>query len=232
MALPKISLPLSNIEIPSTGFKTTFRPFTVKDEKILLIAKESKDIDQIILSIKQVLQNCITDIDADELSTFDVEYLMLKVRSSSVSEMIEFTITDPDTNEDVDLKLNLNDVKIIKDEKHTNKIMLEQNYQVIMKYPSFDQMKAIIENGESETALLVALSKCIDKIIVDDSVYDLGEASEEDIAEFFDGLTKSHIEKIQEFFETMPKLQHAIKYVNSNGDDKVFVIEGTQSFFI
>lgn len=234
MKLPKIDLPLYEAILPSTGEKIRYRAFTVKEEKIMLIAKESKDIDQIILAIKQIINNCMVDKSVDDLSIFDLEYILLMIRSKSVSNVIDFIVTDPDTEEEIKLTLNADDVKIIRDPSHTNKIKLNSQYTMFMKYPNYDLFTTALKNAKTKDSMEFynVIISCIDKVVSKDTVYNFAEFSREEIDQFMDGLEADVIDNIQQFFDTMPQLRHELKYKNSKGQDKVFVIEGTESFFM
>ena len=234
MKLPKIQLPIYEATLPSTGEKIKYRAFTVKEEKIMLIAKESRDPEQIILSIKQIISNCLIDKDVDELSTFDIEYVLLMIRGRSINNVIDFIINDPDTGEEVKLTLNTDEVKVINDPRHTNKIKLNDEYVMFMKYPSYDLFMTASKEIKENNPLLYydVMISCIDKIVSSDTVYVFSDFSKEEIDQFMEDLEGDVIEKIQLFFETMPKLRHELKYTNSNGDEKTCVLEGTESFFM
>ncbi len=232
MALPKIDLPLFDIEIPSTKKKTKFRPFTVKEEKILLIAQESKDIDQIINAIKQIVNNTVENVDVDDLATFDLEYLLVHIRGKSVSNEIQFSVTDPDTTDKVNLILNTDNVKMVYNENHNKMISLDSNVHIMMRYPSINELSTLIKNKSNIDSMLRIMISCIDQVIEGDSVYKIKDFSEEEVFEFINSFTSSHIDSIKNFFDTMPTLRCEIPYVNSKGDDKTFIIEGIESFFI
>lgn len=234
MKLPKIDLPLYELVLPSTGEKVKYRAFTVKEEKIMLIAKESRDSEQIILSIKQIIDNCLIDKKSDDLSIFDVEYVILMIRGKSVNNTIDFSITDPETGEDIKLSVDIEDVKIIRNEEHTNRIKLNDQYTMFMKYPSYDLFAAATKNIKDANSLLFydVMISCIDKVVSADEVYQFSDFTREDVDKFMEDLESDVIERIQKFFETMPKLRHEIHYVNSVGNKKAFVIEGTESFFM
>jgi hypothetical protein len=232
MALPKIDLPLFDIEIPSTKKKTKFRPFTVKEEKILLIAQESKDIDQIINAIKQIVNNTVENVDVDDLATFDLEYLLVHIRGKSVSNEIQFSVTDPDTTDKVNLILNTDNVKMVYNENHNKMISLDSNVHIMMRYPSINELSTLIKNKSNIDSMLRIMISCIDQVIEGDSVYKINDFSEEEVFEFINSFTSSHIDSIKNFFDTMPTLRCEIPYVNSKGDDKTFIIEGIESFFI
>lgn len=232
MALPKIDLPLFDIEIPSTKKKTKFRPFTVKEEKILLIAQESKDVDQIINAIKQIVNNTVENVDVDDLAMFDLEYLLVHVRGKSVSNEIQFSVTDPDTTDKVNLILNTDNVKMVYNENHNKMISLDSNVHIMMRYPSINELSTLVKNKSNIDSMLRIMISCIDQVIEGDSVYKIKDFSEEEVFEFINSFTSSHIDSIKNFFDTMPTLRCEIPYVNSKGDDKTFIIEGIESFFI
>lgn len=234
MQLPKIDLPIYEMILPSTGEKVKFRTFTVKEEKILLIAKESKDSDQNMLAIKQILNNCLIDKNVEDLAIFDIEYLLLMIRGKSVNNTAEFIITDPETFEEVKLKINIDDVKINKDPRHSNKIKLNDEYIMFMKYPNIEMFKAVFESEKTKDPLVYynVMVSCIDKLVSEETVYKFSDFSNEEIDAFMENLESDIIERIKVFFETMPRLRHEVKYKNKNGNEKTFVLEGTDSFFI
>jgi hypothetical protein len=234
MNLPKIDLPLYEMALPSTGEKITYRCFTVKEEKIMLIAKESGDTNQIITAIKQILNNCIVDKNIEDLSIFDVEYLLTLIRSKSVSDIVDFSINDPETNEKVNLSIRLDDVKISTNDKHTKEIRLNDQYIMYMKYPNYELFLSAFDPDliKDPMAYYDIMIKCIDKIASEDTVYKFSDFSREEIDSFIEGLSSDVIEKIQLFFETMPKLKYEVPYTNSNGRQRTYIIEGTESFFV
>lgn len=235
MPLPKISLPIFELELPSNGQRVQYVPFTVKEEKILLIAQESKDPDQIVTAIKQIVRNCIVNYDIDKLALFDLEYILLMIRAKSVDNVVKFQIEDPDTNEKVDLELNLNEVKIEKDPRHTNKIKLNEEYYLFLKYPSIDNLNSMMSTNDDENRTeksFDVLLSCIDKLVSENEVYSFSDFTKKEIDEFIESLNSDVTKLIKEFFDTIPKIRHEIEYTNSKGNKKTFVIEGTQTFFI
>ena len=233
MPLPKIDLPLYEITLPSNGKKIKYRPFTVKEEKILLTAQQSKDPEQVVTAIKQIVNNCVVDYDIDRLALFDLEYLLINIRSKSVDNSVEFEIEDPDTKEKVKLVLNLENVKVHRDENHTNKIQVDEKYTLFLKYPNIDDFAEILtkENLSAEESYEILIS-CIDMLASDDEVYNFKDFTKKQIDEFIDSLHSDVTKKIKLFFETMPKVRHEIPYKNAKGEDKTFTIQGTQSFFM
>jgi hypothetical protein len=234
MALPKLNQPLFEITIPSQKRKVKYKPFTVKEEKILLIAQESKDIDQIILAIKQIINNCVMEIDVDKLAIFDLEYLLINIRSQSVGNIFSFKIKDPDTEETVDLEIDIADINVKFDEKHTNRIQLADDTILIMKYPTAGQLKEIVnlsQNGSTE-GMFNLMTSCFDILAVDEEIYKFSEYSNKEILEFTDSMSAKNIQDVKVFFETMPTMYYEKKYRNSKGEEKTFVVKGTETFFI
>ena len=232
-SLPKIQQPIFELELPSSGDKVKYRTFTVKEEKILLIAQETKDIDQAILSIKQVVNNCLIDKSVDELSMFDLEYVLLTLRSKSVDNAVAFAIKDPETDERVELELDLNDVQITKGENHSKEIRVTDDFVLCMRYPTINEFLALMKADSNDTnANFQIMIDCMDKLVGNDEVYKFIDFSAAEIEAFADDLDASAVKKIKQFFETMPTLRHELKYTNKNGKEQTFVIEGMQTFFI
>jgi len=233
MPLPKIDLPIFELTLPSTGEKVKYRPFTVKEEKILLVAQESKDPSQEIIASKQIISNCIIDKEITEFAMFDLEYILLVLRTKSVDNKISFAIKDPDTEESVKLEIDIDNVKIIKNENHTNEVKISEDYILYLKYPTIDEFIKIIElDAKDPLANYFIMISCLDKIASEDEVYHFKDYTEKEIDTFMEDLSGNVIKGIQEFFETMPKLRHEMKYTNKNNTEKTFVIEGIRSFFI
>lgn len=232
MALPKIDLPIMELELPSTGEKVKYRPFTVKEEKILLVGQQSDDPEMEILSSKQVINNCLIDKNVDDLAIFDLEYILLYLRARSVNNIISFTIKDSDTDEDVPLELDIDNIKIIKKEEHSNEIAISDDYKLFLRYPTINEFLQLV-TADKEDPLIdyIMLVSCIDYVASDDEVHYFKDYSEEQINEFMESLGGDVVRKITEFFSTMPRLRHEMKYTNSEGTEKTFVIEGMRSFF-
>lgn len=233
MALPKIQQTLFEITIPSIEKKVYHRLFTVKEEKILLIAQESKDPSQALLAMKQVVNNCLIDVNIEELALFDLEYLLLSIRGKSVDNKIEFSIKDPDTGEQVNLALDIEDVKIVKDPNHSHIVKLDDEYSLFLKYPTINQFAELMNgNPNDPEASYKVMVSCFDQMISENEVIKFSEYSEEEITKFTDDLDANVVKNIRKFFDTIPKLRHELKYTNSNGAEKTFVIEGMEAFFI
>jgi len=233
MALPKIDLPIFEVELPSTGEKIKYRQYTVKEEKILLVAQESKEPAAEILAMKQVVNNCLLDTDIEDLAMFDLEFIHLVLRSKSVENTMDFSIKDDETDEDVKLTLNVDNVIMNRTEGHTNEIRVNDDYILMLKYPTIDAFIKITEMSPQDPLVnYFIMISCLDKIASEDEVHNFGDYSNEEVDGFMENLSSSVIKLIQTFFETMPKLRHEFKYTNSKGNDKTFVIEGLRTFFI
>jgi hypothetical protein len=230
--LPKIDKPIFELTLPSTGEIVRYTAFTVKEEKILLIAQELKEVDQALLSIKQVVNNCLINKNIDDLSMFDLEYVLLSLRSKSVDNTVSFAIRDPETEERVELSLDLNEVKLVNNENHSKQIKVNDQFTLIMRYPSINEFLMLMKDGvtdpESNFKLLIG---CMDKLVGEDEVYEFKNFTQDEIEAFAEDLDSNTIKAIKRFFETMPTLRHEIKYMNKNGNEKTFVIEGMQTFF-
>lgn len=234
MGLPKIDQPLFELKIPSTNKKVKYRPFTVKEEKALLIAQEAKDPNQMVLAMKQVLGNCLQDYDVDELAIFDIEYVMLHVRSKAVSNKLEFTVKDPDTEEDVEIEIDIDDIEVVRNQDHKDVVQITDDVYLKMRYPRIDYIREVgaAEDQKSSEMLFNLMLNCIDSVVQGESVYQLKDFSDKEVEDFIDSLGAGAIAEIKKFFDTIPKVKYEHKYVNKNGDEKTFVVEGTETFFI
>ena len=236
MALPILDLPTYELEVPSTGKTIRYRPFLVKEEKVLLLALEGEDEKAIEVAVKNLLKGCITSrIKLESLSTFDLEYIFLKIRAASVGEIVEMEVTCLDDNETkIKYNLDLNKVEVIFPEGHSNKIMLTDETGLIMRYPGFERF---VQNSVSGVDLSTddifdIIAESIDQIFQGDEVYDSSTTTKKEFREFVDGLTTQQFEKIQEFFETAPKLSHSFSVRNPNtGIESTYTIEGLSNFF-
>jgi len=236
MGLPKIDQPLFELTVPSTEKKITFRPFTVKEEKILLIARESEEMAQVVLAVKQIINNCCPDLDVESLAVFDLEYLMLQLRAKSVNNEIKFTITDPDTEEKVDLRVDVDDIEITRNPDHTKKIALNDQYFMMMRYPSINELANLqgLDGDEpAESVLFDTMISCIETLVDEntDEVYNFAEFSTEEIEEFVSQFNSSTVQQLQNFFATAPKMKYSAPYKDNTGKDKTFNMEGLDTFF-
>ncbi len=236
MALPQIALPTYELELPSNGKKVKYRPFVVKEEKLLLLALDSKDDKEIERAIKNLLKSCIQSrIKVDDLPIFDLEYLFLNIRAVSVGEDIEMNITCRD-DEKTQVKYNFNiaEVRIYRPEGHTNKIKLSDEMGLVMKYPGFDQFVSgsIVGSDVTPEGVIEVIADCIDQIYDGEEVYDSTTTTRKEFIQFVEGLTNKQFEDVQDFFESAPRLEHRFKITNPNtGIENEYVIRGLQNFF-
>ena len=234
MALPTMDLPTYDLEVPSTKKKIKFRPFLVKEEKVLLMALESENEKSIRDAVFELLKACIsTRIKLENLATFDLEYIFLNIRAVSVGEIVPMNITCRDDEKtQVTYNLNLTDAEVIFPEGHTNKIMLTDDLGVIMKYPSFD---GFIEGQFAQSKdmdVIKVIAESIDQIFQGDEVFDESTTSKKEFLQFVESLTNKQLEKVQKFFETSPRLEHTFKITNpKTGVESEYTLRGLQSFF-
>jgi hypothetical protein len=238
MPLPKIATPTYELELPSTGETIQYRPFLVKEEKLLVIALESEDNKQITTAIKTVIKNCILtkNIKVELLPTFDIEFLFLNIRGKSVGEELDVNIICPDDGEtEVPVKINLDDIKVQKSEEHSNRIKIDDKIMMEMKYPSLDQFIKNNFDFDNKNAMYQSfdlIGSCIDKIYTEDEVWATADVSKKELNEFLESMNSSQFKDIEKFFETMPKLSHTIKVTNPNTQvESEVVLEGLASFF-
>ena len=238
MPLPKIATPVYELELPSTGQTIEYRPFLVKEEKVLVIALESEDTKQITTAIKNVIKNCIRTkgVKVEDLPTFDIEYLFLNIRGKSVGEEIEVNVTCPDDGvTQVPITINLDDIQVQKNEEHSNRIKVDDNIMMEMKYPSLDQFIKNNFDFDDKNAMdqsFDLIATCIDKIFTEEEVWAVEDCSKKEIVEFLEQMNSSQFKEIEKFFETMPKLSHSIKVKNpKTKKENEVVIEGLAGFF-
>lgn len=236
MALPKIATPQYTLKLPSTGKQVKYRPFLVKEEKLLLMAMESEDETQTITTIKQIIGDC-TDIKGmiDDLPTFDIEYLFLKIRSKSVGESSKVLIVCPDDNEtDVAVDIDLSTIEVTSSPEHNKKIELTDTVGMVMKYPSLDTFVKmnITGTGNEIDQVFDLAADCIEQIYDDNQIYEGKDTPRKEKIEFLEQLSSEQFQKVQKFFETMPKLQKTITVTNpKTGVESEVTLEGLSSFF-
>ena len=238
MPLPKIATPTYELELPSTGKSIKYRPFLVKEEKVLVIALESEDTKQITNAIKAVLKNCVLTkgIKVETLPTFDIEYLFLNIRGKSVGEELEVNIICPDDGEtNVPIFIDLDSIQVNKDDDHTNQIKLDDDLMMEMKYPSLEQFiknNFDFEEGNQMDQSFELIATCIDKIYNEDEVWATADCTKKEVKDFLESMNSSQFKQIEKFFETMPKLKHTIEVTNPNTKvTSEVVLEGLASFF-
>jgi hypothetical protein len=238
MPLPKTAVPTYTLEIPTLKKEVKYRPFLVKEEKILIIAMESEDTKQIAEAVKTVISNCILSrgIKVNNLATFDIEYLFLNIRGKSVGESVDVLITCADDGTtQVPVSINLDDIKVTVSEKHTRDIKLDENLTLRMKYPSMEEF--IKNNFNNDMNISVddtfdMICSCIEQVYNEDESWSSSDCTKKELEEFLEGLTTNQFKQIESFFETMPKLSHTINLKNPNtGVESEVVLEGLTSFF-
>ena len=243
MALPKLNVPVYEAILPSTETVIKYRPFLVKEEKILLTAMESEDEKSISDAVKQIINNCVQGkLDVDRLPTFDIEYLFLRLRAKSVGEVATIGLKPFPCSQNngelcektTEVEVNLEEVQVIKDEKHTNKIMLSDEIGIMMSYPNIQNLQSILKGDQrSQTEQGMELIKdSVQMIFTEEETYERDTFDEKELDDFFDSLTTDQFIKVREFFETMPQLKHTVKYKCSTcGEDKETTVQGLNSFF-
>ena len=235
MALPKVTAPTYELELPSNGKKIKYRPFLVKEEKLLLIAMDSQDDKQITQAVMDVMNACIVTrgVKPENLASFDLEYLFLRIRAASVGEEIILNVRCLDDNEtEVAHTVNINEVEVYKPEGHEDKIMLSDTVGVIMKYPSISHFIDIGFRSELETDPLDVVVGSLDQIFDGDEITEASDCTKKELTSFIESLTQEQFQKLVKFFETMPRLQHTFEVTNPNTQKtSKFTIEGLQSFF-
>ena len=238
MPLPKIATPTYELELPSSGKTIQYRSFLVKEEKLLVIALESEDTKQITTAIKAVIKACIKTrgVKVEALPTFDIEYLFLNIRGKSVGEDLDVNIICPDDKEtEVKININLDDIQCKKNPDHTNKIKLDDDLMMEMKYPSLDEFiksNFDLEEKNQMDQSFNLIASCIDKIYNAEEVWASEDCTKKEMSEFLESMNSSQFKEIETFFETMPKLSHTIKVTNPKTKvESDVVLEGLASFF-
>ena len=238
MPLPKIATPTYELELPSSGETIRYRPFLVKEEKVLVIALESEDTKQITTAIKAVLKSCVLTkgIKVETLPTFDIEFLFLNIRGKSVGEELEVNVICPDDGEtQVPVTINLDDIQVQKSDNHDNQIKLDDNIMMELKYPSLDQFIKNNFEFDEKNAMQQSfdlIASCIDKIYTEEEVWATADCTKKEVKDFLESMNSSQFKEIEKFFESMPKLKHTIEVTNPNTKvTSEVVLEGLASFF-
>ncbi len=240
MPLPKINTPTHELVLPSNGKKIKYRPFLVREEKILVMAMESEDMKQITTAIVDILNNCILTrgVKVEKLSTFDIEYLFLNVRSKSVGETVEVNVTCPDDGEtQVQMEIDIDSIRVKKDKTHKSTVKLDDNLSMKLKYPSLNEFiesnfDASDTTRSEVTQSLDMITSCIDMIYNEEESWSATDSTKKELSEFIEQLNTKQFKEIENFFATMPKLSHTIKVKNPNTKvESEVVLEGLASFF-
>jgi len=234
MALPVIDRPLFKVVVPIIEKEYTLRPYLMKEEKILLLAQQGNDQKQIALAIKQVITNCVVgeQVDVDTLPNFVLEYLLLQLRISSVGSEINVAYRDNEDDQRYEFDIDLNDIELSSDPNHTDAIELNDNVGLLMKYPNLDIASSFNVDSSEEELVLEMVRRCIDKVFTEEEVFDFSEYTFEEQEAFLDQLDRNQVEKIIEFFQTMPTLSYTINYKNSMDNDRSIEMRTLSDFFI
>jgi hypothetical protein len=238
MPLPTIATPTYELELPSNGKKISYRPFLVKEEKLLVLALESEDVKEISNAIKAVLKNCILTkgIKVESLPTFDIEYLFLNIRGKSVGEEVEVNIIAPDDGEtSIPVTIAIDEIKVIKSKDHTNKVKLDDSLMIELKYPSLDQfIKSNFDFGRDVNIdqSFELIASCVDKIYNEEEVWSASDVTKKELVDFLEQMNSVQFKEVEKFFMTMPKLSHQIIVKNPKTEvESNVVLEGLSSFF-
>jgi hypothetical protein len=234
MALPKLETPVYELEQPSTGEKIKYRPFLVKEQKVLMMASESNDEKQIKEALAGLISGCtFQKVDPYKLPLFDVEFLFLRIRGKSVGEKIDLSLLCPDDNETrVNKSINLEEIGVNMKVDHTNEINITDNIKIVMRYPTLNDMTDITTDANDVEDVFSLIKRCVHEIHDGEKVYNKVDMSNSELEEFVDSLTADQFGELTKFFETMPKVQHSVEVTNPKTKKKgEVVIEGIQSFF-
>lgn len=234
MPLPKIDQPLFNVIVPSTGKKILFRPFLVKEEKLLLISQQDGEDSEVIRAIKQILNLCVQDEDfnVDNLTTFDLEYLFLKLRARSVNNVVKLSYRDNEDGQIYNFELDLDTVEVQMPTDIDPTIEVAEGISMIMKYPSASITDKIQQFDNEVDLMTFFIVNCIDTIVTAEELFPAADYSQAELEEFLDQLPVTSFEKIREFFEKMPKLYHKIEYTNSEGNNRSIELNNLKDFFM
>jgi len=241
MPLPKIATPTYELELPSTGKLIKYRPFLVKEEKILILALESQDPKQITLAIKSVLKDCIITkgIKVEDLPSFDIEYIFLNVRGKSIGEAIDLIITCSDDGEtEVPVKIYVDEIKVQKDPEHSSEIKIDDQIIIKMKYPSLDQfIKNNFDFSSQESVSAIEksfdiISSCMESVFSGEEAWAAADCTKKELIDFIESMNADQFKKVEQFFETMPKLSHTFTVINPKTKvENSVTLEGLTSFF-
>ena len=243
--LPKIDVPIYETKLVSSGKTIRYRPFLVKEQKLFLMAAESEDVKDTINAIKQVINNCVVDeIDVENLPTFDIEHLFIQLRARSINEVVNLAfncnnkIKDEKEEEEtcgnmVKFDLNLLEIEPTKNDKHTNKVEITDKLGIVLKYPTFNAVNKLDVNSDDMEQILDVIVNCIEYIYDEDQIYYAKDTTKEELIEFVENMKQSDLEKVQNFFNTLPKIKKDLQFkCNKCGYEENIVVEGIQSFFV
>ena len=231
--LPKLDTPTYRLTLPSTKEEIQYRPFLVKEQKLLMMAQESENDNEVVDMVSQIVNACTFEkIDVDTSPMFDIEYIFLQIRGKSVGEKIDLNITCPDDEKtSVPVQVDINDISVLMSEEHNNEIDLNNDIKMVFRYPLLKDVKGIPANTKDVDLIFYLLNSCIESISHGEEIYNRVDISEKELTEFIDSLTGEQFERITDFFQTMPKLRHVIPVKNPKTQvESEVVVEGLASF--
>jgi len=235
MALPKIDTPIFTLKLPSSNGKKNikFRPFTVREEKILLMAAQGEGDEATLDAIKQVINNCLhTEIDIDDLPTYDIEYIFVNLRARSINNVIELTLTDDKDEQIYNVPVNIDDIKVVFNKDHKYVIELNKNISITLRDPNYNVVQKLSSYKQDDDAMMEMVISTIDKVLVgEDDVLLMKDHTRKEQEDFINSLSSQNMRDIEEFLNTLPKLSHTVEYAREDGTKVEKVVEGMQSFF-
>ena len=233
MALPKLMHPTFDLTIPSSKETCKFRPFLVKEEKLLLMAKQSGEQKDIVNSLKQIITNCDVEskLDVDVLASFDIDYLFLKLRAKSINNIIDLAYTDFEDDQTYKFEVDADDIEVTYNPEHKEVILLSKTAGIVMKHPSMDLMSRAVEEKDITNLLFFMIKGCMDHYFDGDTIVYFKDSKPGEVDEFIDNLPTSVIKDFEKFFDTMPKLYHKIEYKNSKGTERIIELRTLEDFF-
>jgi hypothetical protein len=233
MSLPKIQYPIFELTLPSSKETVKYRPFTVKEEKLLLISQESEDQKERIRAMRQIVNNCCFDLSQDIglLPSFDLEYCFLKIRSKSVGNIVELKYRDLTDNKIYNFEVDLDELEVTFSDDHNSTIKINDTLGIVMKYPTVELLNSIKTDIEDPETVFEVIKKCVATIYDEDNTYDTKDYTDKEIAEFVESIPAKAFEDITKFFETIPVLKHELHYKDSEGTDKTITLQGIDDFF-
>lgn len=234
MALPKLMHPTFELIIPSIKQKVMFRPFLVKEEKLLLMAKQSGEQQDVINVVQQVIVNCDVDsiIDTTSLASFDLEYLFLQLRAKSIGETIDISYSDPEDEKTYEFSINVDDVKVLENSEHSKVIELSKTSGIVMRYPSTRLMTEVVSREDVADVLFFMIRGCMEMYYEGDSIHYFKDSKPEEVDAFIENLPTSVLKSFEKFFDTMPKLYHKISYTNEKGTLREIEFKSIEDFFM
>ena len=233
MGLPKLDTPTYRLTLPSTGEEIQYRPFLVKEQKLLMMAQESKEDQQIVDTVGNLVQSCTFEkIDIENSPLFDIEYIFLQIRGKSIGEKVELNLICPDDEKTtVSIEIDINDIDVQMTDGHTNEVEITDTVKLFLKYPILKDLKGVGANESQIKQIFSILTQCVHEIHYGEQIFSRIDISEKDIDEFIDQLTTDQFGGITNFFDTMPKLRHVIPITNpKTGVESEVVVEGLASF--